>query len=40
MNQYIIILFIGVALISLLNLVDKYVWFFRSFTIDESIPII
>lgn len=40
MHQYIITLFIGVALISLLNSVSKHVWFFRSFTIGEPIPII
>ncbi|MEQ0077409.1 YetF domain-containing protein [Klebsiella sp. CN_Kp118] len=40
MQQYIITLFIGVALISLLNSVTKHVWFFRTFTIGEPIPII
>lgn len=40
MHQYILVLFLGVALISLLNWVSKHVWFFRSFTIGEPIPII
>lgn len=40
MHQYIIVLFIGVCLISLLNWVSKHVWFFRSFTIGEPIAII
>lgn len=40
MHQYIIVLFIGVGLISLLNWVSKHVWALRSFTIGEPIPII
>lgn len=40
MHQYILVLFIGVSLISLLNWASKHVWFFRSFTIGEPIPII
>ncbi|MFV8798199.1 DUF421 domain-containing protein [Yersinia enterocolitica] len=40
MHQYILVLFIGVGLISLLNWVSKHIWFFRAFTIGEPIPII
>lgn len=40
MHQYILVLFIGVFLISALNWVCKHVWFFRTFTIGEPIPII
>ncbi|ATZ11912.1 DUF421 domain-containing protein [Erwinia amylovora] len=40
MHQYILVLLIGVSLISLLNWVSKHIWFFRSFTIGEPIPII
>ncbi len=38
--QYIFVLFLGVGLISLLNLITKRVGFFRSFAIGEPIPII
>lgn len=40
MHQYILVLCIGVSLISLLNWASKHLWFFRSFTIGEPIPII
>lgn len=40
MHQYILVLFIGVCLISLLNWASKHLWFFRSFTIGEPIAII
>lgn len=40
MHQYIIVLLIGVGLISLLTWISKHVWFFRTFTIGEPIPII
>lgn len=39
-HQYVIVLIIGVGLISFLNWVCKHVWFFRSVTIGEPIPII
>lgn len=38
--QYIIVLLIGVGLISLLNAISKHVYFFRSVTIGDPIPII
>ncbi|PWC13199.1 hypothetical protein B4923_08215 [Brenneria roseae subsp. americana] len=38
--QYIIVLFIGVGLISLLNAVSKHIYFFRSVSIGDPIPII
>lgn len=38
--QYIIVLVIGVMLISLLNLISKHFFFFRSFAIGNPIPIV
>ncbi|KAA9001042.1 DUF421 domain-containing protein [Affinibrenneria salicis] len=38
--QYVIVLFIGVGLISLLNFITKHVHFFRSVAIGDPLPII
>ncbi|MFC3394178.1 DUF421 domain-containing protein [Brenneria rubrifaciens] len=38
--QYIIVLFIGVGLITLLNAISKHFYFFRSLSIGDPIPII
>lgn len=40
MYQYVIVLFIGVFLISLLNALSKRIHFFRSITIGQPLPII
>lgn len=40
LHVYIIVLLLGVFLIASLNWVSKHIWFFRSFTIGEPIPII
>lgn len=40
MHQYVLVLFIGVFLISLLNALSKRIHFFRTVTIGQPIPII
>ncbi|MGK0603370.1 DUF421 domain-containing protein [Yokenella regensburgei] len=40
MHQYVVVLFIGVFLISLLNALSKRIHFFRAVTIGQPIPII